>query len=364
MCDPAARSITKNYYKFEVAHMDSAAQQSEKLPYTEIPEDKFALFECKFTRMTKEEIVKQGLGFYWDKSGLMGFEIDGNIIRPEPIKSVGAQPRYVMAGVPSDIDSKIHGGMGTVRKMRDTKIGRIVAAKRVGYSKNAILEGRMLAQFAHPNIVTIYDLAVTDPNDARYREVYFISEWLNGKTLDTWNKQSHSLKEVASVVDQIAAGINHINSLGYVYGDLKPLNIMFDHFGTIKIVDAGLSFKMDADGKGHGYGFATYNYAPREQTDGILSLKTDEYSLAAVVFELLTDFRGLDGHEEREKLIKLPNSEISFKKEYDEKLSIKQKHEFSEIMRKALQLNPDERYPSIVELNDEVQKLLSHIQRK
>lgn len=338
--------------------MDGAAQQVEKYPDTEIPKDNFALYDCTFTPMQKEEIVKQGMGFYWDKGGRMGFEIDGNIIHPEPVITGEYNPRYVVAVSPSDKDSEIHGGMGFVRKMRDTKTGRIVAAKQADFSKNAIVEARKLAAFAHPNVVTVYDIAVTNPKDPRYRVVYFISEWLVGNTLQAWNKKTHTINELASVVDQIAAGVHHINSLGYVYGDLKPLNIMFDHFGIVKLIDAGVSYKITEDGTARGHGIVTPNYAPREQNDGILSVRSDEYSLAAVIFEMLVESRGINAVIDRRNFMASQSNLIPFNTVYGDRLSAKQKHEFSKILRKALQENPAARYTSVKELNDRIQKLL------
>lgn len=339
--------------------MDAKISRQEGAPFGETLSDKFALFECKFAPMEQSDVVKRGLGFSWGKNGVIAFELDGKLIHPDPVLNAD-NPRYVMAGTPSDVDSVVHGGGGIVRKMLDTKMGRIVAAKRADLSRNTILEAQRLAQFAHPNIVTIYDIAVTNPKNIGRREIYFISEWLEGKTLKTWNKQNHTLQEVGRVAGQIAEGLNHINSCGYVYGDLKPLNIMFDHLGIVKIVDVGISEKLDAERRASGIGLQTYNYAPPEQWKGELSVRTDVYSLGAVVFEILSGIHGMDFKFALDDFIKDNNQLIPLKPEYS-----KQTGKFpgsweklSAIMHKALQLSPEDRFESVQELNNEFQNVL------
>lgn len=139
------------------------------------------LYDVKLVKRDPNSLTKTFENVRIDPADEMTlWETDGEYLRPEPVDVVKG-PRYYQIGKPEDIASPLHGGQGVVRKMYDTRTRRIVAAKKADSHKEATLEeARRLAQFRHPNLVTIYDLAVTSPEQSKERTIYFITEWLEG----------------------------------------------------------------------------------------------------------------------------------------------------------------------------------------
>lgn len=284
------------------------------------------------------------------------------MIRPEPQLLNNGLPRYVAAGSPKDIDSEVHGGMGIVSKMLDTKLDRIVAAKRsdMQLSAHAIREARILAKLDHPNIVRVYDLAMTNPDDVVKREVYFIVEWLSGKTLATWEKQTHSFEEIEHVETQLASALSYMHEKRVVYGDLKPLNIMFDQHGNVKLIDMGVSSKLDDNGQASVISY-TPNYAAPEQRIDKLVIQSDIYSLAALIFELITEDKGIFSKIARDSFMEDPRALIPTNPKNVTPQNVEAWELLSKVFHKALQDNPNERYSSIQEFHRVFQNVMRGI---
>lgn len=87
---------------------------------------------------------------------------------------------------------------------------------------------------------------------------------------------------------QILYGIQYLHSKSIIYRDLKPENILIDSDGNCKIVDFGLSKKIDARSKTFSYCGSAEYMAPEMILRTGHSFGIDYYSLGALLYELVT----------------------------------------------------------------------------
>lgn len=265
----------------------------------------------------------------------------------------GAEPRYhLIKARPIDDLQQIK---SFIYEMYDEKLGRKVAAKLTFLQRNTLEEARKLAKFEHPNIARIYDLAMKNDNP----DIYFITEWVEGGNLDQWIEQDHTLSEISAVINQTASGLDHINNKGYVYGDMKPRNVMLDDSGRAKIIDLELSVPMDANGFGeHTPGTFGYAAPEQEKEDAPVTRQTDVYSFAALVFSILDKETYTTMKIDLEKFLETQTSLIPLAKGYQKQITSKQHQELSTVLRRALATNPGDRYPTVAKFNEELQRYL------
>jgi len=121
------------------------------------------------------------------------------------------------------------GGMGEVWKARDTRLGRIVAIKKVKdqHSERFKQEARSIAALNHPNICQLHDIG----------EDYLILEYVEGKPLSSPLPE----REAVRLGIQIATALEEAHRNGIIHRDLKPSNIMITDKGTVKLLDFGLA---------------------------------------------------------------------------------------------------------------------------
>ncbi|HKE87072.1 MAG TPA: serine/threonine-protein kinase, partial [Vicinamibacterales bacterium] len=219
------------------------------------------------------------------------------------------------------------GGMGEVFSGTDTRLSRRVAIK-VLLSSTALdqqmrarfaREARAVAALTHPHICTLYDVG-------RHGEIDFlVMEYLEGKTLASRLRDRQlPLDEALTRAIEIASALDHAHRQGIVHRDLKPGNIMLTGTGA-KLLDFGLAkFRSDlataadidapraettadtagrpstdvddAPVTGGGAVLGTLRYMAPEQIEGReVDARSDLFSFAAVLHEMLTGTRAFEG---------------------------------------------------------------------
>ena len=125
------------------------------------------------------------------------------------------------------------GGMGEVWKARDTRLGRIVAIKKVKeqHSERFKQEARTIAALNHPNICQIFDIG----------DDYLVLEYVKGKPLLSPLPE----QEAVRLAIQIATALEESHQHGIIHRDLKPSNIMVGAFGEIQVMDWGFARHLD-----------------------------------------------------------------------------------------------------------------------
>jgi eukaryotic-like serine/threonine-protein kinase len=141
------------------------------------------------------------------------------------------------------------GAMGIVWQAHDERLHRTVAIKQMllqpGLSeaqaeesrRRCMREGRIAARLAHPNAVTVYDVAEHDGDP------WLIMEYLASKSLAAVLSERGTLPppETARIGTQIASALVAAHAAGIVHRDIKPANVLLADDGTVKITDFGIS---------------------------------------------------------------------------------------------------------------------------
>lgn len=195
------------------------------------------------------------------------------------------------------------GGMATVYLANDLRHKRQVAVKVIHggnqsteiaspaleTSARFLSEIRVTARLQHPHVLPLFDSGV-DRDLA-----YFVMPWVAGGTLrDMLKSQSPLLLEDAlRLTHAIAGAVQHAHAEGVIHRDLKPENILLRD-GEPLVADFGIALAL-ADMQEHrltqsGTLIGTAQYMSPEQASGdaTIDLRTDVYSLGAMLYEMLT----------------------------------------------------------------------------
>jgi len=188
---------------------------------------------------------------------------------------------------PYEIEGQVGaGGMGTVYRAIDTRLGRVVAIKIASerYSERFQREAQAISTLNHPNICTLYDVG---PN-------YLVMEFIEGSTLAAEIKKGPlAVADVARHGAQIANALAEAHAVGIVHRDLKPSNIMLTRHG-VKVLDFGLAKILSASDSNFETGLTetggvmgTPAYMAPEQVEGREpGNPADLFSLGLVLYEM------------------------------------------------------------------------------
>ena len=207
------------------------------------------------------------------------------------------------------------GGMGQVYKARDTRLRRLVALKVLSPDRPVtedrrrrfLREARAASALNHPGIVTVHDIARADEVD------FIVMEYVDGYSLaEKISQGSMAWRDAASIALEIGEAMVVAHDAGLVHRDLKPLNVMINSDGRVKVLDFGIA-KLDPTVASDitetltrpeteiGGSPGTLAYMSPEQFLGeTLDARSDIFSFGVVLFEMLTGQRPFDGQPQVE----------------------------------------------------------------
>ncbi len=189
------------------------------------------------------------------------------------------------------------GGSACVYRASDVLLNRDVALKILEDDKNELrintksfeTEVRAIARLSHPNIVNVYDISIEG------NIKYIVMEYVEGITLATYLKHKRVLpiSETVSCAKQVLRALREAHEKGIVHRDIKPQNIMIMKNGQIKVADFGIARLPDKDSfRMEDRSIGTVHYISPEQAKGnAVDQRSDLYSLAIVIYEMLTGKR-------------------------------------------------------------------------
>jgi serine/threonine protein kinase/DNA-binding winged helix-turn-helix (wHTH) protein/tetratricopeptide (TPR) repeat protein len=322
---------------------------------------------------------------------------------PAPAPAAAANPPASMIGQTIGpyhiLDQLGEGGMGLVYLAEQTEpVKRRVALKliKAGMDSKQVLarfeaERQALALMNHANVATVYDAGST-----ALQQPYFAMEYVRGVDIAAHCDQlALDFRERITLFLQACEGVLHAHQKGLIHRDLKPGNILVsraqDQPATVKIIDFGVAKSLSVVLTGHaahtrlGSFVGTPAYTSPEQMSGPLvnvDTRTDIYSLGVVLYQLLA---GVTPYSEEElnrktqaELARLLSGErppsllarfssLSGDEEGEiakhRSLSVEQMKallgsDLSWIVGKCLQSDPDDRYPSVLELEKDLRRWL------
>ncbi|GAB3045710.1 Stk1 family PASTA domain-containing Ser/Thr kinase [Sediminivirga luteola] len=196
------------------------------------------------------------------------------------------------------------GGMAEVHEGVDTRLGRRVAIKLLrsdlardpSFHERLRREAQAAASLNHPSAVAVYDSGeeqVYDSGGAVVHVPYIVMEYVEGKTLrEVLQEHGHlTVQESLDVIAGVLAPLRHSHDQGIVHRDIKPANVMLTPEGDVKVMDFGIA-RAIADNSSVTQTSAvvgTAQYLSPEQARGeVVDARTDLYSTACLLYELLT----------------------------------------------------------------------------
>lgn len=190
------------------------------------------------------------------------------------------------------------GGMGSVYRATDQKLGRTVAVKVIAGDRTDEdtlrrfqNEAQSAARLDHPNIARVYYVG----EDAGWH--YIVFEFIQGTNLRDYVEQRGPLPvdEVISLALQVAEALEHASEREVIHRDIKPSNVLVMPGGKAKVVDMGLARlhhveSTAADLTSSGMTLGTFDYISPEQARDPrdADVRSDIYSLGCTMFFMLT----------------------------------------------------------------------------
>jgi serine/threonine-protein kinase len=276
-----------------------------------------------------------------------------------------------------------HGGMATVYRARDKRLGRDVAVKvihkhlreNVEVAQRFVSEARAVAKLKHPNIVEVYD--VSDEDDV---ERYLVVELVPGTTLrKLLAERGHMPAEVAAALGvELAAALEHAHEQGVIHRDIKPENVLVDlsdrapskraasaerpaeaEAGRVKITDFGIAKLLDAQGvtsTGQVLGSPAH-MAPEQIEGGDVTARADVFGLGVLLYECMVGRLPFDGRNPAQVLRKVLDGTFT----PPERARPTVGAGLSRIVERALARDAEARYASCRELCDALRDELSFL---
>ena len=263
------------------------------------------------------------------------------------------------------------GGYGAVFEAEQTSVGRRCAVKVLvphvaadpRNTQRFEREARLTSQLAHPNTVVIYDFGL-DPTN---KVLFLAMEHIEGESLrDRIRVQGTlSLDTTLHIVHQAARSLQDAHERGLVHRDVKPHNIMVTTRGGdpnfVKVIDFGIAKFLDSEpvrmtlrsvtATGTIIGTPAY-MAPEQVRSEALDGRTDQYSLAVCVYQMLTGRTLFAG----DSPIDIATKHLS-----ESPLPIRAFHpglevngDFERVLLRALSKEAFDRFPTIREFADEL----------
>jgi serine/threonine-protein kinase len=159
-------------------------------------------------------------------------------------------------------------------------------------------------------------------------------------------EQTPDKETLLSVFRQTAAALDYAHKKGIVHRDIKPANIMIHEDGTAKITDFGVAKIVSQQMTQAGMIMGTPSYMSPEQVQGgVISGRTDQFSLAVIAYEVLTGEKPFTAEYLPTLLYKIVREDF----EPPQRLNPTLSGEIEAVMRRALSKNAANRYDTCTE---------------
>ena len=259
------------------------------------------------------------------------------------------------------------GGMATVYRGTDLRLGRTVALKVLGgvlvndpdFVERFTQEARATAALAHPNVVAVHDQGIGEGFP------FLVMEFVQGRTIREIMAQSgpftsaHALEIISSVL----AGLSSAHDAGFVHRDIKPENVLITNDGHIKVTDFGLARVISDTPVSDSTGavlLGTMAYLSPEQVQQLaVDQRSDVYSCGILLYEMVTGMVPFTGTSPLEVAYQHVNSSVSAPSSIQPDVPPAVDH----LVLAATRKSPNERIQSAREFRDGVVRAISAVPR-
>jgi WD40 repeat protein len=254
------------------------------------------------------------------------------------------------------------GGMGIVYKARQASLDRIVAVKMLLFGPLAgpefvqrfRTEAAAAASLQHPNIVAIHEVGF------REGQHFFAMDCVAGRSLaDIVREGPLPARRAVGYVKTIAEAIQYAHERGILHRDIKPSNVLIDEHDQPRVTDFGLAKDLhkQTDLTLSGQVLGSPSYMSPEQAEarrGKVGVRSDVYSLGAVLYHLLTARPPFAADSVAKTLHQVQNDEPVSPRLLNGAVP----QDLTTICLKCLEKEPDKRYATAQDLAEDLGRFL------
>jgi serine/threonine protein kinase len=219
-------------------------------------------------------------------------------------------------------------------------------------------EAQMMGRLQHPNILPIYDAGEENG------DYYVVTEHIHGaRTLAAYCKPDNLLRvdDVVEIIFKCAKALHYAHGRGVIHRDIKPSNIMLTLDNDVRIIDFGIALVTDSDvSRIEGIAGSPSYMSPEQVQSAEITPQSDLYSLGAVMYELLTGFRPFRANS----LSKLLHQIVYATPAPIHTLRSDVSEELEELVSKALQKEPKDRFANGLELAGKLTQVFQTLRSK
>ncbi|MGA8245329.1 MAG: Stk1 family PASTA domain-containing Ser/Thr kinase [Nocardioides sp.] len=262
------------------------------------------------------------------------------------------------------------GGMAEVRKGTDTRLGRVVAVKRlrtdlasdVTFQARFRREAQSSASLNHPAIVAVYDTGEETATDGSgVSQPYIVMEFVAGRTLRDILREGRKIlpERALEITSGVLSALDYSHRAGIIHRDIKPGNVMLTPAGDVKVMDFGIARAMSDSSTTMTQTAAvvgTAQYLSPEQARGEqVDSRSDVYSAGCLLYELLTGRPPFVGDSPVAVAYQHVRELASPPSDHDDELP----PEIDAIVMKSLAKRVEDRYQSAAAMRNDIERYLA-----
>ena len=241
-----------------------------------------------------------------------------------------------------------HGGLGWIYLAFDKNVNdRPVVLKGLVHSGDAeaqsiaMAERQFLAEVTHPGIVKIFNFVEHDDKNGD-PVGYIVMEYVGGTSLKQAKGHQLPVAQAIAYMLEILPALGYLHSVGLVYNDLKPENIMVTE-EQLKLIDLGAVSRLNS----YGFLYGTPGYQAPEIVKTGPTMATDVYTVGRTLAALTLNLRTRNGRYDDG----LPEGDPVLAK-YDS---------FGRLLRRAIDPDPRKRFASAEEMAGQLTGVLREV---
>jgi eukaryotic-like serine/threonine-protein kinase len=259
------------------------------------------------------------------------------------------------------------GGMATVYRGTDLRLGRTVALKVLGgvlvndpdFVDRFTQEARATAALTHPNVVAVHDQGISEGFP------FLVMEFVQGRTIREVMAQSGPLTSAHAleITSSVLAGLSAAHDAGFVHRDIKPENVLITNDGHIKVTDFGLARVISDTPVSDSTGavlLGTMAYLSPEQVQQLaVDQRSDIYSCGILLYEMVTGLVPFTGASPLDVAYQHVNSNVTAPSAIQPDVPPAVDH----LVLAATRKSPNDRMQSAREFRDGVIRAMSAVPR-